>query len=123
MSINCRVAKSGEEGTCAVPCVTLDSSLSHIQKIDLLKVDAEGYETRVLKGALTALERTDRVLVEACTESDRKSVESILLARGFRFVTRADDVLYYSRVTMPSASQVELESASPAKPVEVWMTR
>ena len=99
MSVNCRVAQNGEAGTVAVPSVTLDSALEahKLNKIDLLKIDTEGYETEVLKGATKTLQQTDRVILEIHNESDKRDFDDLLLPLGFRFVARQADLLFYLR--------------------------
>jgi FkbM family methyltransferase len=55
---------SPEQGIC-VPMRTLDEILVDEQRIQLLKIDVEGYERFVLLGAEKALDRTDVVYWEA----------------------------------------------------------
>lgn len=49
--------------TVAVPVATLDSSLPD-EAIDLLKIDVQGFEERILSGAVACLRRTRVVLIE-----------------------------------------------------------
>jgi FkbM family methyltransferase len=97
MSINSRIGLSTDPGTVMIPSVTLDCALADVSKIDILKVDAEGYESRVLMGATETLKKTDRIVIEAVTQADREDVASILLP-SFRCVATDGDVLYYSRI-------------------------
>jgi FkbM family methyltransferase len=60
--------------------VTLDSVLPASQPIDLLKVDVEGFEARVLAGASASLGRTTAVLIElnrAALEANGSSPEEV----------------------------------------------
>ena len=44
-------------GVVKVPVVTLDEDLAHLEKIALLKIDCEGYEFEILRGAQKLLQR------------------------------------------------------------------
>lgn len=51
-------AKSAQVGgVVKVPVVTLDEDLAHLEKIALLKIDCEGYEFEILRGAQKLLQR------------------------------------------------------------------
>lgn len=52
-----------------VPMTTLDDALAGTPKIDLLKIDVEGYERNVLQGATRTLTKTDAVYFESCEEN------------------------------------------------------
>ena len=43
----------------------LDSVPGRVSKVDILKVDAEGYEARVLLGATETLKKTDHIVIKA----------------------------------------------------------
>ncbi|MEZ5533649.1 MAG: FkbM family methyltransferase [Steroidobacteraceae bacterium] len=63
---NSRVSARGE---ISVPIVTLDATLARdTRDIDLLVVDAEGYEVQVLRGARATLARTCALYVEYAPE-------------------------------------------------------
>jgi hypothetical protein len=47
-----------------VPQVTLDTELAAVERVGLLKLDVQGYELHVLRGATEVLRRTDAILVE-----------------------------------------------------------
>lgn len=98
-SFNCRIARSGDQSIVTVLSVTLDSALGRlgIKKIDLLKIDTEGYEAQVLEGASAILKRTDRVVLEMHSESDRDQFDARLFLAGLRFIGRVGDLLFYSR--------------------------
>lgn len=50
--------------TIQVPVRTLDSLTTGIPKVDLLKLDVQGFEQYVLRGGVETLRRTDAVLLE-----------------------------------------------------------
>lgn len=83
-----------------VPCVPLGDILQEhqIDRISLLKIDVEGFEMQVLRGAGATLDRVDCLYVEVLEHtlarfgSSSKELISFLKARGFRcFRFRNDD--------------------------------
>ena len=56
------------EGAISVPSTTLDDAIPGDARIALLKVDVEGYEMAVFRGATRTLERTDRIFFEVADE-------------------------------------------------------
>ena len=81
-----------DSGGVQTPAVTLDSLLSQFSfdRIELLKIDAEGYEQCVLEGAPRTLEKTRCVFFE-CIEaylsrygSSVADLQTWLIARGFQ---------------------------------------
>ena len=80
MSMNGHVSESGP---LKVPCVTLDGELRDIPRIDILKIDTEGYEAQVLRGASDVLTRTQRIAVELHYPSEREEIDSLVLSQGF----------------------------------------
>lgn len=82
---------TGEVGTISVKMVTLDSLKSHWDGADdaLLKIDVQGFELKVLQGAVLALARCKYVYVE-CSEMPlytgqaiRSEVTAFLRDNGF----------------------------------------
>lgn len=68
------IVKTSESQECIeVEAVTADSFLSDIHKIDLFKIDVEGAEINVLKGAHSTLKKSKYLLVEI--SFDRKVSE------------------------------------------------
>jgi FkbM family methyltransferase len=92
MSINGKVS---EEGPIAVRCTTLDAELSNIQKIEILKVDTEGYELEVLAGASQTLKKTERIVLELHFTDERAQLDSVLHPLGFEFIGQRDDLVFY----------------------------
>jgi FkbM family methyltransferase len=90
---------AGEPGTgIAVPVRTLDSCVRewNLNQIDLLKIDVDGFETRVLHGAKETLERgiVKNIIIEldefwlARAQSSPAAVASDLGRAGFRDLSR-----------------------------------
>lgn len=78
--------------TINVPLDTLDRVFRNVEMESpiLLKIDVQGYEDRVLKGAVELLQRVDYILFEASMkqlyEGERTFVEMIKLMEGFGYV-------------------------------------
>jgi len=70
-----------DEGEYKVRVIPLDSL--RLKRVDLMKVDVEGYEVNVLKGAESTLDVTDEVIIEV-RESNMKEVEEIMRQHDFR---------------------------------------
>ena len=68
-----------------VPCITIDAVIAErrITRVDLLKIDVEGYEVECLLGASAALEVTARVILEYHSEELKESCRALLSSRGF----------------------------------------
>jgi len=73
-----------------VKSVTLDSLLENEKRIDWIKVDVEGAELSVLRGAQNTLERTKRILIEIHehillqNKEDPQTIIEILEKNGFK---------------------------------------
>ena len=73
-----------------VPMTSLDDALDGITHIDLLKIDVEGYERNVFRGATKTLAKTDAVYFESCEANFAQfgytadDLFDVLAQRGFR---------------------------------------
>jgi FkbM family methyltransferase len=80
-------------GKTVVTMQTLDEVIG-VQKVNLLKLDVEGYELPVLRGAHKTLERTSIVYCELSASNSKRfgyepgDVERLLLDEGFVFARR-----------------------------------
>lgn len=72
-----------EDGNVEVRIDTLDDYVrrNNIDTIELLKIDTEGYEASVLRGAAAALKRTRYLLIEAQIEKEQRYTFSSLLGQ------------------------------------------
>lgn len=87
----------GQSGHVSVPMSTLDAVAAGMGEIALLKMDVEGWEPHVLRGASNTLARTNTVLIEinrpalARGGSSPEDVVALLRMSGFtRFVAVAE---------------------------------
>ncbi len=80
------------EDTNAVSVKPLDSieELRGIERIHLLKVDVEGAEVEVLRGARLILTRVERIVIEYHSPTLDEQVTQLLTGSGFSTVTRVD---------------------------------
>jgi len=76
-------------GVLTVQTVTLDEFCSRtaIRQIGLIKIDVEGAEVEVLKGAQQTLEITDRLVAECHSAELAEMVEGLLFAHGLHKVS------------------------------------
>jgi FkbM family methyltransferase len=103
-----------ESGSVRVPMRTLDDMLPERRPTRLLKLDVEGYELAVLRGAESALDQTQIVYCELSAGNCHRygyepdEVEQLLLANGFVFLRRTRDQLEVTRSpyfsTLPAES-------------------
>jgi FkbM family methyltransferase len=84
------VVEMGEQGpgSTEVDQITLEKIMTDYQlpKIDLLKIDVEGFEARVLSGADGRLESIRRIVLEYHSPALAKEVSGILQSKGFRLL-------------------------------------
>jgi FkbM family methyltransferase len=64
------------DGRVEVPMTTLDEIASHLSAVALMKVDVEGWEAHVLRGAAKTLSQTENVLIEINPAALRKAGSS-----------------------------------------------
>jgi FkbM family methyltransferase len=78
-----------DSGALLVHAVTLDDFCSKkaIDKIDLIKIDVEGAEVEVLRGAQKTLDITDRLVAECHSAELATSVENLLSTHRFQKVS------------------------------------
>jgi len=84
-------------GEIEVPTITLDTlaRMFDLDRVDWVKIDVEGAELAVLKGANNALRMVKSLIVEVWSENANE-VFSILERRGYRItvLTRAEHFMY-----------------------------
>ncbi len=85
--------KCAGEVKCSVEVKPLDAAITPLLSdkwIDLLKIDVEGFEVEVIKGALNLLNRTRHLIVEVIPYTDSKIVEVLNLLRplGFKLIDK-----------------------------------
>jgi len=78
---------------CYVKVKPLDAAITPLlgdEWVDLLKIDVEGFEVEVIKGALNLLKRTRHVIVEVIPSTESKILEVLELLKpiGFKLVDK-----------------------------------
>jgi FkbM family methyltransferase len=97
-------SKVSEMGLLKVPCVRLDDELKDIPGIDVLKIDTEGYETHVLRGACETLKKTERIVLELHYPGEQEEIEAIVFPLGFSLAKAHGNLVFYRRANLSSAS-------------------
>lgn len=115
----CSITTSVEQNTVAVSCTRLDSYLEKqsIKEIAFLKIDVEGYETLVLRGAENMLQRQQAKLIyyEVCPLLTQKAgfdpelPTQILINNGYK-IYKLDNQGCLIPVNLSSLKQVKLEN-------------
>jgi FkbM family methyltransferase len=105
ISANSRVS---EMGPLKVPCVRLDDELRDVPSIDILKIDTEGYETHVLRGASETLTKTERIALELHYPGERQEIEAIVSPLGFSLVKATGNLVFHRKEVLSSGSRVPL---------------
>jgi FkbM family methyltransferase len=78
-----------EQGDIHVPCLTLDTLFKDFERIDVLKIDVEGYEKFVLENGITTLKKTKYIYMEYLEETSarfgykREYLKEFLEENGF----------------------------------------
>ena len=70
-----------------VPCVTLDEMLADQGRIDLMKIDVEGHEYAVIRGAENCLQRLRPILVFEAGACEDPDVDNATYEALFRYLT------------------------------------
>jgi FkbM family methyltransferase len=109
MPVLCRVSESGR---LKVPGVTLDDELRDVPSIDILKIDTEGYETHVLRGASETLKKTKRIAFELHYPAEQQEIESILFPLGFSLAKMHAGLAFYCAATPLNPEQTLLRPDS-----------
>lgn len=80
---------------------TLDDVCSHLDVVDLMKVDVQGYEGRLIRGGRGTLDRTRALIIEVLFchhyegQSEADEIDGLLIGLGFRLQRYLND--YWSR--------------------------
>lgn len=84
-----RVDKVSGETTSSTDSIDIRSLDSfHLQAVDFMKIDVEGFEADVLKGSAATIQRCKPVVMIEVFESNRPEVDALMQAYGYRcFIT------------------------------------
>lgn len=78
--------------------VTLDEAIPEGERVDFLKIDVEGHEERVLRGAMGLMARQERMRIAVCTyhrQDDGERLAVLLGGLGFQIRFTPGFLLYY----------------------------
>ncbi len=73
-----------------VPVYTLDFLFAELDRIDLMKIDIQGYEGRAIRGGLETLKRTRALIIEVLFchhyegQSTADEIDGLLTGLGFK---------------------------------------
>jgi len=98
-SVNSHIANQNDDGY-QIKMESLDNIIDFekIIKIDIIKIDTEGYEVNILKGALNkALDITESIVLELHYEGEEDEIDSILLPKKFKKLTKTNDMIFYAK--------------------------
>ena len=112
------IARPDTVDTVEVPCIALHE-FDHIDKVDMLRMDAEGYECKIIDGVLPHLEQNDRpfkvmleVHADAYDEGEFNFIERLKKLFGLGFST--------TRLIVPVQTRDEMRRRDYA-PVGKWV--
>jgi len=66
-----------------------------IQKLDILKIDIEGFELDALEGGRKTLDITERIVLEYHSPKLKQGCQKILIEHGFKFIERGSLLFAY----------------------------
>jgi FkbM family methyltransferase len=98
-------AASGQSRTVRITSLDLILSALGVDHVDLLKIDTEGAEVDVLRGAARTLQATERVIVEYHSPELQRQVATLFHSHGFRRVLDVDTPAPY----LPDAGVIYAE--------------
>ena len=78
--------------------ITLDSILVDEDRINVIKIDVEGGEPLVLKGAENVLKRTEIVILEATNPSSFSLASKILAKHSFRPIKKLNNNVAFAKI-------------------------
>ncbi|HMR67149.1 MAG TPA: FkbM family methyltransferase [Anaerolineae bacterium] len=93
--------------TVTVPAVKLDTyaAVHHISKVDLLKIDTEGTEPKVLEGAKSILDRDKPVIIcEVLKNRTENALNAIFARSNYKFFLITNDGLVHQDKIVGDAS-------------------
>jgi FkbM family methyltransferase len=96
-----------EEDLVRTPMVTVDSLA--VQRLDFLKIDVEGMEIDVLRGARATLERCKPIVLAEVIKSDQQQLVNFLQALGYGSIARVGLNLLAFHDSDPSRSDFQVQ--------------
>jgi len=91
------IQTSSNQECIKVKAVTLDSVTDNLDKIDLLKIDVEGAELKVLKGARKTLVKTKFLLLEISFLRETEGVSNLDVLNEIHTVCKKARIIHTGR--------------------------
>ncbi len=89
-----------------VPAHTLDDLCAQFEKVDLLKIDVEGFEDEVLEGASRLLAQSRPFIIVECNpDGPHGSVQALLEPHGYRFFRITDQECIAMKTIAPDPTE------------------
>ncbi len=88
---------SGDKGAFEVERINIDEYIkkNNIQRINIMKIDTEGSEFEILKGAKESLKIIDKIVMEYHSEELKSDVTTFLKEKGFNKIIDRNLILYF----------------------------
>lgn len=98
LSVTSGMIKTSDDQTCiTVDADTLDSVLATVQKIDLLKIDVEGAELKVIQGAKASLRASSYLLLEVSFDRNTSGVTNLAVLAAVRDICPNASIIHTGR--------------------------
>jgi len=100
ISLNSSLSEPNLDGqSVEVAVQTLDDFVKarSVRRVDVLKLDTEGYELQILSEGTEALKLVQRIVLETHRQADEAPIQSLLERAGFRFLRRDHDLWFFDR--------------------------
>lgn len=98
LSVTSGMIKTSNEQICiTVAADTLDSVLATVQKIDLLKIDVEGAELKVIQGAKATLRASSYLLLEVSFDRNTSGVTNLDVLTAVRDICPNASIIHTGR--------------------------
>jgi hypothetical protein len=80
-----------KDGIIPTNLITLDNKFKHLEKLDLIKIDAEGHEVNILKGAMELIKRCKPLILTEFDANNHQEIINLLPDYTFENVSHVYD--------------------------------